>query len=180
MDCYQIEWQGLFSFDEARRDAAAREMGVYVAYECKGESIKKMRYIGRSKELRQRVGTYQQTLVHFLDEKEMRKYRFALGTILSLEGHIPSENIDAKQLSDVESFLINHYQPSGNHLSTKKGYKSTPLLVISTGYLGKMQKLIAYYKHLVPLLTGKSIAAQPTKTTKPKKPRDWGDESIFS
>jgi hypothetical protein len=93
VECYQIEWQGLFSFDEAKRHSAAREMGVYVAYECKGNTIKNMRYIGRSKELGQRVGTYRQNLAHFLSEKDMGKYRFALGTVFSFEKSIPSQEI---------------------------------------------------------------------------------------
>ena len=167
MECFHIVWQGLFSFEEARNDPAARENGVYVAYECTGRTIKRMCYIGKSQELGPRLGTHRLGLARFLREKDMRKYRFSLATILSLERSVASHDITPKQLSDIESFLRNHYRPSGNDESTKKGYKGEPLLLINTGKLGKIDKLIAYNTDLLPLIK-KNLG-----TTKPRRNDDW-------
>lgn len=151
MECFRIDWKGLFSWDTAQNRPEAREDGIYAIYQIRGNSIKGLQYIGKSKEVGDRLTTHRQNISHF-DSKGTSKYAICFGMIYSYETSRPSTHITPKQLRNIESFLINTYKPDGNSPSTKKGYKQEPLLIINTGKRYKIDKVIAHNPEIITLL----------------------------
>jgi len=152
MEFFRIDWKGLFSWDTAQNRPETREDGVYAVYQMQGNSIRKLQYIGKSKELGSRLSTHRQGISRFMDSKGVSKLAICFGMIYSYETSRPSVHITPTQLRNIESFLINSYKPIGNSDTTKKGYKGEPLLIVSTGKRGIFDKVIAHNPEIVALL----------------------------
>jgi len=106
MECFKIEWKGLYSFAEVQNQSEAKEAGIYAIYR-KGSKDKNPAYVGKSQEPGKRVSQHNQGWSRILPEKELEKHSVCLGTIYSLEG----SRVSSQQLHDIESFLINSVKP---------------------------------------------------------------------
>lgn len=162
MECFKIEWKGFYTADEASNRPESRSNGVYAIYESSGKSPK-LRYIGKAQELGKRVRQHDQEISRI----GKKKFSYCIGVIYSLESDRASRDIDGKELTMVESFLINFMTPPGNSEVTKKGYKHGSVLVINTGKTGTFPKLMCHNTDLLALLKQNL----PTKTKRTKRPK---------
>jgi len=165
IDCYKIEWTKPFSFKEAIARPEARQLGIYIIYRTIN-SKKKLWYIGKSQEVGRRIGEHQKGASHTGD-KDINKVSYSFGTIYSLSGSITTAVITPTQLHEVESFLINKLKPKGNGDSTKIRYKGTSLIVINTGKLVYLEKIMAHNEDLLKLIK------ENLTTKKPIFSSDW-------
>jgi len=161
IDVYKIEWSKPFPYEQAVSRPEASQHGIYAIYNTtKGK--KTLVYIGKSQELRKRITQHQQGINRF----SKKEYTYSLGTIYPLSGKT-STGITPKQLREIESFFINKYKPSGNDISTKKGYKGTSLIVINIGKLICFNKVDAHNEDLLKLLKNNLVTKKSTSSS------DW-------
>ena len=168
MDCFQVDWKGFYSLDDAQNKPESREKGIYGVY----KQNKVLYYIGESQEVGKRLSEHREAWARILSKSEMQSLSVCFGTIFSYEGSRPNLNITLKQLKDIESFFINTYKPEGNSEASKKGYKGIPLFVVNTGKINKLDKIICHNPDFIKLLKGCLL---PKQAHKPKlsSALDW-------
>jgi hypothetical protein len=172
MECFKIEWKGFYIANDARNQAAASGNGVYAIYETgKGKSstrIPKLWYIGKAKQLGNRIRQHEQALVRL-----GMKGNYCIGIIYFLQDEREHSKITPVQLSNIESFLINARKPEGNNESTKKGYKGKPILTINVGKVGAFERTMCNDSNLLSLMQANLSHKKTKPSSKPtkKKPK---------
>lgn len=164
IECYKIDWSKPFSFTEAVNQPEARQLGIYAIY--KTVSAKKILcYIGKSQEIGRILSEHKQGISHMFSEKDIKKHCVCFGTIYWLRGSISTVDISPQQLREVESFFINELRPDGNGESTKKRYIGESVIIINTGKLISLDKVMAHNKELLKLLKDNLVTKKPKSSS---------------
>jgi excinuclease UvrABC nuclease subunit len=141
MDCFKIEWKGFYSADTVHDNPESKGKGVYAVYDV--EYDEHLIYIGKSQELGQR---FKQHMRKTLSGRTDRKLKVCLGIIHPIAG----SRISPQQLNAVEKILISSVKPKENRQS--KHYVGKPIMVINTGKIGSLKKVISSHPDLLQLL----------------------------
>jgi len=156
--CFEVEWTKLFPSSDAETQPEAERGGIYVKVIGRA---KKIHYIGKSKELSKRSKRHRQ------DDRRSgistARHYVSFGIVHSFKGKERVRSCTPKQLTDIESYLINTVKPKGNGASTMRGYKGNPLIVINTGKVLKpIQKIMTSNPELSKLIATKSKKTPPS------------------
>jgi len=152
IECFEIRWTKLFSYEQAETQPEARDMGVYARVIGKARRI---HYIGKSKDLSERCRTYRHG-----DRRSgtsTAKHYVSFGLIRSFEMNKSMPSCTPRQLTDIESYLRNIVKPKGNDISTLRGYHGNPLLIVNTDKVLKpIQKIMTSNADLAKLIATKA------------------------
>jgi len=162
MDCYQIEWQGPYSFDEAERRATL-DLGIYM--ECIGKRPRGVQYVGHSRDISKRLRDQRLAITRHGSKGRSQVFDF-LGEIKPFEG----SELTRDSLLDIESFLMNtlrlQHKLVGNDPQTTKQYRKKQILVINIGKIGPLDKVMCHDERLLQSL-------KKNLKTKPQRSDDW-------
>jgi hypothetical protein len=143
MEWHRINWKGPYSIDKATEVAESEDFGFYAIYETTHEP--RLLYIGK---------TYMQDF----DKCLMQHRREWLGEISGTMGiHfgiiklLEGKKLSPQNVDDIEECLLYIYRPPYNMVN-KEGYTGRDILIINTGKVGTIKKLVSNDTKLLALL----------------------------
>ena len=144
MERFEIEWKGPYSVNRAPTLKAAENFAVYAIFEKKGSSSK-LRYIGRTywQDFGKRLTQYKRDWLDRVGGQQVVHF----GTVKLSIG----QRISFQRVRDIEELLIHAHVPPNNTVS-KKGYIGRDLLIVSTGKVGTLDKLVTNDEQLLMLI----------------------------
>jgi hypothetical protein len=143
MEWYRINWKGPYAVDKALEMAECEAFSVYAIYEMTPEP--KLLYVGEA---------YRQDFGKCLRQHKREWLDRIPGTIVIHFGRIvpiEGKEISLQKVEDIEKCLIYIYRPSYNTVN-KEGYTGRDILIINTGKVGTIQKLVSNDTKLLALL----------------------------
>jgi len=143
MDWHRINWKGPYTIDKALEIAESEDLGVYAIYEMTPEP--KLLYVGE---------TYKQDFGKRLRQHETEWLDGISGTIVIHFGIIvplEGKKISLQKIEDIEKCLIYIYRPPYNTVN-KGDYTGHEILIINTGKVGTIKKLVSNDTKLLALL----------------------------
>jgi hypothetical protein len=164
MECFRIDWTEPCPLDSANEFVPSYIAGVYAICRTDTKSHAEIWYIGQTRDFSQRMKQHRQQWSHILTPIQMNKLAVSFGTIHPIEGN-PSDSTEEIR-SDIESFLRNALTPKGNSAQTCKGYTGRAILVINTGKLSIIDKIMSINHDLLELLAKKQPARKPKTSNK--------------
>jgi hypothetical protein len=175
VDIFHIDWKGTYPLDNAVSQPEAREAGVYAIYQSESKEIeygwssktkktRKLRYIGKSKEIARRVHEHKQGFAHIGNEEQLKKCSVCFGIIHWYKSSHSVSIISPRQLRDIENFLIISLKPQGNSEITKQRYKGIDIMIINTGKTGSFNKVMCSNPELVTFLKSNLASTKKPKS----------------
>jgi len=148
MDWLQIEWEGPYTVDGAKKAKVAQTFGLYAIHR-RQRGREKLVYVGRVywQSFAKRLSQHRRDwLDERYDDDEVAVY---FGVVRPSTGR----RISFERVADAEGLLIHELTPPHNTAS-KRGYKGRDLLVINTGKVGDLDQIVTSDKSLLTLLSG--------------------------
>jgi len=143
MEWHRINWKGPYEIDKALNMAESEEFGVYAIYEMTPEP--KLLYVGE---------TYRKDFNKLFKQHKREWLDSISGTIVIHFGiivPIEGKEISLQKVEDIEKCLIYIYRPPYNTVN-KEGYTGHDILIINTGKVGTIKKLVSNDTKLLALL----------------------------
>jgi hypothetical protein len=167
MDCYHVEWKGPYHATTAHQDAPAG-LGLYCVYMTPSKvskTLKKLWYVGQSKDVRARTIEHSQQWASGLPKKDREKLRICFGIVHPVETNYPKQ----PQVRAIEGLLIVKCDPVNNSDRDKQAHsrKLRPLLIVNTGTIGTLPGVVCYQNDFLTLL------GQNLKTKKRRRSTSW-------
>jgi hypothetical protein len=135
MEWFKVEWNGVYPTKTAALKVSSQGVGVYAIYEMSGTYLYKLLYIGET--YRQTFGTrLKQHKRDWLDNIKANTC-VCFGVVCLPEG----KRISSQRVLDIEKFLIHSHRPPYNTIS-KRGYNGREMVLVNTGRVGKIGKVI--------------------------------------
>ena len=143
MEWHRINWKGPYAIDKALEMTESEDFGIYAIYEMTPEA--KLLYVGE---------TYRQDFNKHLRQHKSEWLDRISGTIVIHFGIIVSregKKVSLEEVEDIEKCLVYIYRPPYNTLN-KEGYTGHDILIINTGKIGTIKKLVSNDTKLLALL----------------------------
>jgi hypothetical protein len=164
IECFEIKWTKLFPLSEIANQPEIKQGGVYARIIITG-GTKKLHYIGKSTDFRQRTRYHRQATSHL--GFDLKKHYISLGIVSVFDGIIMSPKCTSNQLNDVESYLRNTARPKGNDPSTLKGYNGSPIIIVNTGTIPKPLKKFMSHSPILLKVLGKGTTTKKRASSYP-------------
>ena len=164
MELIEIRWKGPLPAATAH-DSIMKNIGIYIYVTLNRlKKTKEYVYIGKSEHATDRVRDHEHKMRQHMSQDDIDKSSMYIGTVHPLEG-----SYESRQLADIENFFIVRLKPRGNGEQTKKAIRNKSLLLINTGAIGSLPRIMSCDDQLLSLLReGFTTKTRKTKTRKTK------------
>ena len=144
MEWFRVEWKGPYAVETAEKRKEAQDVGVYAIYETKGRT-KKLLYIGEtySQGFARRIKQHRREWLHNIDGPKVIYFgvpQFPKG-----------KRISYARVRDIEAVLLHCYRPPCCTVG-KRRYSGRDILVVNTGRIGGLHKVVSHDRELVNLI----------------------------